>query len=109
VPPRIRYTTANDHIFYRAKSGEYPEICKQLVSSNDFAGESFSAGDLRISQCARDAADPGAASGGIATDTNHHLEFASEQAWRFLHEAGLSDRFALPEPHHFPWLQVELV
>lgn len=108
VPPRIRYTTASDHIFYRAKSGEYAEICKQLVSSQDFAGESFSAGDHRISQCAKDAADPGTASGWVASDTNHHLEFASEQTWRFLREAGLSGRFALPEPQHFPWLQVEL-
>lgn len=109
VPPRIRYTTANDHIFFRAKDGEYAEICKQLVSSEDFAGESFSAGDLRISQCAKGAADAGGASGWVATDTNHHLEFAPEQAWQFLREAGLSDRFALPEPQHSPWLQVELV
>ena len=108
MPPRIRYTTASDHIFYRAKRGQYPQICEQLVSSNDFAGEGFSAGDLRISQCAKGAASSGGASGWVATDTNHHLEFASAQTWRFLREAGLNDRFELPEPQRFPWLQVEL-
>lgn len=107
VPPRIRYTTATEHMFYRAKKGEYSKICKQLVSSDYYAGESFCAGDRRISQCAKDAFNSNTAGAWVATDTNHHLEYVSNQAWMHLRAAGLSGRFALPEPQHFPWLQVE--
>ena len=109
VPPRIRYTTLLDHVFYRAARGEYPLICRQLVASSDFADMNFSAGDRRIYRCANGLVNPGAPVDWVANDTNHHLELVSEQAWRFLHEANLIDRFVLPEPQHFPWLQVELV
>lgn len=33
VPARIRYTTLQDHLFYRANRKEYPKICQQLLRS----------------------------------------------------------------------------
>ncbi len=109
VPARIRYTTANDHVFYRANRKDYPQICRQLVSSGDFGGEYFSAGDLRISQCAKESTGPGGPAEWVESDTNHHLEFVSEQVWRYLSESRLLGVFALPESERVPWLQEELV
>lgn len=109
VPARIRYTTVRDHVFYRGKRSEYPEICRQLVGSADFVGENFSAGDRRIYHCAKGITGPGNPEIWVATDTNHHLELVSDQVWRFIDESNLAGRFALPEPEPHPWLQPELV
>jgi len=109
VPARIRYTTLRDHVFYRGKRSEYPEICRQLVASADFLGENFSAGDRRIGLCAKGITGPGNPTIWVGTDTNHHLELVSEQTWRFLDESKLVGRFALPEPERRSWVQSELV
>lgn len=108
-PARIRYTTLRNYMFYRGKRGEYPQLCKQLVASGDFTGETFSVGDRQIHRRARGTTGPGNPTGWVTADTNHHLELVSAQAWRFLDEAGLSGRFALPESVPQPWLQPDLV
>ena len=109
VPARIRYTTTREHVYYRANHNEYPGICEQLIESTDFLDKNFSAGDRSIHKCANGTVGPGAPMDWVANDTNHHLEFVSEQIWRHLNESRLNSLFALPEPEHLPWLQGELV
>lgn len=109
VPARIRYTTSNEHVFYRTTRKEYQSICHQLVSSNDFEGEYFSAGDLKLSKCARESAGSGGPAEWIENDTSHHLEFVSQQVWNLLREAKLLGAYALPEYNPVPWLQQEIV
>lgn len=107
-PARIRYTTLREYVFYRGKRNEYPELCKQLVASGDFADENSSEGDRKFRRRATGISGPGNPTGWVAADTNHHLELVSAQAWRFLDEAGMSGRFALPAPVRQPWLQPDL-
>lgn len=109
VPSRSRYTTDREHVFRRAKRSEHAETCKQVVASQDFLGETFSAGDRRVSRVARDQAKPGAPVNWVTDDTTHHLELVSAQAWRVLQAQGLAARFNIPAPERRPWLQPELV
>ena len=109
VPSRIRYSTPSTHAFYRAHRSEYRELCRQLIASDNFIDRDFSLGDRRIYLCANGIIGPGNPSIWVSTDTNHHLELASDQVWKILTDAGLTARFALPEPDRRPWLQPELI
>lgn len=109
VPSRSRYTTLNDHVFRRAKPNEYPEICRQLVDTKDFLGPNFSVGDQNMKNSAMGLTGPGNPAIWVASDTNHHLELVSAQAWSVLQQHGLDDRFALAVPKAHPWLQPELL
>jgi len=108
-PARIRYTTPREHVFGRAKRGEYREICRQLIDSDDYLGATFSVGDQRIQHSAKERGGPGNPANWVAYDTNHHLELVSEQAWNIVKQRGLENRFVLPEPNPRPWLQPELI
>lgn len=109
IPPaRIRYTLAREHVFYRAPRGRYAGLCRQLIASDHFAGQTYCVGDDFISRRARGLIGTGNPTNWVAVDTNHHLELVSEQAWRRLSELGLLNRFTLPEPGRQPWLQTEI-
>jgi len=108
-PARVRYTTLREHIFRRAKRGEYRGICKQLVDSDEYLGATYSLGDQRIQHSAMQRGGPGNPAIWVAYDTNHHLELVSEQAWNFVKQRSLENRFELPEPNPRPWLQPELI
>ncbi len=108
-PARVRYTTLREHVFRRAKRGEHREICEQLIDSGDYVGATFSVGDQRIQQSAKKRGPPGNPAIWVAYDTNHHLELVSEQAWNFIKQRSLENRFSLPEPNPRPWLQPELI
>jgi len=107
-PARIRYTTARDHVFRRAKLQDYRDLCRQLVDSPDYFGPAFSLGDQRIALVAKGQERAGNAPTWIAVDTNHHLELVSAQVWDAIQQQGLRNRFSLPEPSPRPWLQHEL-
>jgi len=109
VPSRSRYTIEREHVFRRAQQSEHVETCKQVAASSDFLGETFSAGDRRVSLVARGQAKPGAPPNWIADDTTHHLEFVSAQTWRVLQAQGLDGQFNLAAPSRRPWLQPELI
>jgi hypothetical protein len=110
VPPRIRYTTSNEHAFYRgALNSEYSDLCGLVTSSSDFSGPNFSDGDRTIALCAQRLDGPGNASSWVASDTSHHLEFVSRQVWQALHDSNRLAVFLLPEPERDPWLQPALV
>lgn len=108
-PARIRYTTLREHILRRAKRGEYREICRQLIESDEYLGAMFSVGDQRFHHSAKEGSKSGNPPLWVAYDTNHHLELVSEQAWNAVKQRGLENRFALPEPNPHPWLQPELI
>jgi hypothetical protein len=109
APARIRYTTSREQVFYRAESDDYSSICRDLLASDAFSGETYSVGDHDFHRRARGHISPGSPTGWVAADTNHHLELVSAQAWHQLYESGLLDRFALRSPNLYPWLQPELV
>lgn len=110
VPPRIRYTTSNEHAFYRGALGsDYADLCQQVVSSYEFSGPNFSDGDRTIALCAQGLDGPGNASSWVASDTSHHLEFVSRQVWQTLRDSDRLTAFLLPEPERHPWLQPALV
>lgn len=108
-PARSRYTTERDHVFRRAKRSDHQEICRQVVSSQDYLGETFSAGDRRMRMVAEGRAKPGAPANWVTDDTCHHLEFVSAQAWRILQAQGLNGLFDLAVPTPRPWLQAEMI
>lgn len=109
VPSRSRYTTEREHIFRRAKRSEHVETCKQVVASPDFLGDTFSAGDRRVSMVAQGQTKPGAPANWVTDDTTHHVEFVSAQAWRILKTQGMDKQFNLATPSRRPWLQPELI
>lgn len=108
-PARIRYTTLRDHVFLRDNRKDYPELCRQLVASSDYLGADFSMADKRFALVAKGEAGPGNPATWVGDDTNHHLELVSAQAWSVLQQQDLDARFNLPEPHHHPWLQPEML
>lgn len=108
-PARIRYTTAREHVFRRAKRAEYRDICRQLIDSDDYVGATYSVGDQRIQHSAKERGRAGNPATWVAYDTNHHLELVSEQAWNIVKQRGLENRFVLPEPNPHAWLQPELI
>lgn len=109
VPSRIRYTTASEHVFRRAKREEYRTICRELLDADEFSGPSFSYGDQRMSRSAHGHAGPGNPGMWVTNDTSHHLELVSGQVWNILQQQGLASRFVLPKPKSRPWLQADLL
>ena len=109
VPARIRYTTAGEHVFYRTERHDYSSICRDLLASDVFSGETYSVGDRDFHRRAREFLRPGSPTAWIAADTNHHLELVSAQVWRQLYESELIEQFALRSPDPQPWLQPDLV
>jgi hypothetical protein len=109
VPSRSRYTTEREHVFRRAKRSEHVETCKQVVASQDYLGETFSAGDRRVNLVAQGQAKPGAPVNWVTDDATHHLEFVSAQVWRILQAQGIEKQFNLAAPSRRPWLQPELI
>lgn len=108
-PARVRYTTLRDHVFRRANRGEHRALCRQLIESEDYLGDTFSAGDQRLHLSANGRTGPGTPALWVGYDTNHHLELVSEQAWKILQQRGVDNRFALSTPVSRPWLQPELL
>jgi hypothetical protein len=108
VPARVRYTTPSEHIFLRTGRSGHPDLCEQLLEMDEFVGEAYSAGDQRMAHVAHGLAGPGAPGVWIAGDLNHHLELVSAQAWDLIRASGNTNRFTLPEPQRYPWLQPAL-
>jgi hypothetical protein len=108
-PARIRYTTAQEHVFRRAKRGEHAVICEQLITSIDYMGATFSIGDQRLEQSAKHMIGPGSPAMWVGYDTNHHLEFVSHQIWQLLEVFSKRNLFTIPAPSRHPWLQPELL
>ncbi len=109
VPSRSRYTTETEHVFRRAKRSAHAETCKQVVASQDFLGDAYSAGDHRMSFVARGLAKPGAPANWITDDTTHHIELVSAQVWDILVAQGTANQFNLAPPVRRPWLQTDLI
>jgi T4 beta protein len=109
VPARIRYTTPTEHIFLRTLRSGHHELCEQLLAMEDFHGDAYSAGDQRMALvAAHGRAGSGTPGLWIAGDLNHHLELVSAQTWIALENSGNANRFLLPDPQPYPWLQPAL-
>ena len=108
TPARIRYTTQEEHIFLRGARNEHSLICKQLLGLSEFQGARYSVGDQRLYESANGRIGPGTAALWVGYDTNHHLEFVSQQVWNILSSRDLARLFSLSEPSPQPWLQPEL-
>lgn len=80
-----------------------------IAMEGEYSGPAFSAGDQRMSLAAQGLASPGTPAIWVAGDLCHHLELVSAQVWASIQTAGLGDRYFLPEPRRYPWLQPVLV
>jgi hypothetical protein len=110
TPARVRYTTSTEHIFLRGQRDEHRRVSGQLLELRDeFCGPTYSIGDQQLYESATGQLGKGTAAMWIGYDTNHHIEFVSEQAWKVIEHAGLRNLFSLAEPMPRPWLQPELL
>ena len=76
--PHLRYTTSQSWRLERGADGLRQEtalrdICRRIVNSRDFSGESFSSADARIASIASYGADTGGPRDWRAMNTTHHL------------------------------------
>ena len=108
TPSRVRYTTATDHVFFRAKRSDRGKLCQQLVASADFADPTFSVGDQNIALTANGLAGQGNPAIWVADDLSHHLVFVSAQVWQGIEIRRLQSHFAIPAPSHQPRLQNDM-
>lgn len=86
---KIRYTTDKQFLIARGhsmrvepKGAQHCELASKIVSSQFFAGSTFSWGDARIAACAN-GDFPGSLTTWISIDTNHHIEAVVEEVLAF--------------------------
>ena len=88
--PNIRYTLPSEWLIVRGGSSKKHgsrqtfQLSRDLVSMEEYYGDSFSWGDKYISLCARDADGPGNMTTWRKVGTNHHLTLVSAQIANFL-------------------------
>lgn len=82
--PNLRYSTDTHYTIYKARHPrhgyeQFNALCAKIVTSSEFRGSSFSAGDDYISRCAADTDGPGNASKWLEAGTSHHLAVVTTQ------------------------------
>lgn len=76
----VRYTIDDAYLIVRGlnvrdyKFHQYRDLCQEVIMSNHYCGEGFSAGDKYISDCANGTASTGRLTTWRWVGTNHHLE-----------------------------------
>lgn len=83
----IRYTAQQDMLVVKGKSfkshplgyKQYHDLAKLLISLPDYRGHSFSWGDRRVADCARQRCGPGGKTTWVTVATSHHLAVVVEQ------------------------------
>lgn len=81
----IRYTHTNYWLIVRGRSTksqgfvQYHNLCKNLISRQEYMGEDFSWGDGYINDCAHNNVSTGNATTWRKVGSNHHFEFVVNQ------------------------------
>jgi len=81
----IRYTTPESWLLVKGRNvrdygyAQFNELAELLVNHQEYSGESYSAGDAFIAQCARGTAGPGNATTWRKVGTNHHITLVANQ------------------------------
>lgn len=106
APARIRLSTPNEHVFYRAKSKEYIDLCQRVVSGNDFDGKISAWGAAKLRECANEHVQASSPTIWVARDTNlHNIETTLSEIERCLSAAGRITNYKFPAVEVFAWLQ----
>jgi len=84
---KIRYTRGNSIHYFRGSSlykptsnfGQYHQLARRVLASEQYRGPQFSVGDQRISECANRIVGPGNLGTWVHVDQNHHIETTVDQ------------------------------
>ncbi len=105
APARIRLSTPDEIVFYRANQKRYVDLCKRALSSTDFDDRIPAWGATKLRECARGHIAPSSPTEWVARDTNLHIETTVAEVQRRLHATGRIRDYRFPEEEKFAWLQ----
>jgi hypothetical protein len=104
-PARVRLSTAEEHVLWRAPRKDYIKLSEQVVQSSDFDSELVAWGSTILHQCARYGRGRGGPTEWVARDTNLHIEVTVRAIESFLRRVGRLSGVNFAEPESFPWSQ----
>lgn len=107
-PARIRISTENEHVLWRAPRKDYVRLCDKVVASPDIDPELLAWGLTVLHQCARYGRGKGGPTEWVARDTNLHIEVTVRAIESLLRRAGRLSSVAFDEPESFPWNQTSI-
>lgn len=106
-PSRIRLSTENDHVLYRAPPGNYKQLCSDVVRSYDFQPSLPAWSTDMLLDCSIGAVRTGNPTDWVARDTNYHCELTPRDAEEMLKLYGRSAEVTLGEPERVVWQQLK--
>lgn len=104
-PARIRLSTANDYVLWRAPRGEYESLSEMAVKSADFDAGDASWGATALMQCARFGRGKGGPGEWVARDTNLSVEVTVQAMEAHLLELGRLAGLSFADVEAFAWNQ----
>lgn len=104
-PARIRISTANEHVLWRAPRKDYLKLCEQVATSADIDPELVAWGTTALHQCARYGRGKGGPTEWVARDTNLHIEVTVRAIESVLARAGRLSGVSFAEAELCPWNQ----
>jgi hypothetical protein len=104
-PSRVRLSSPQEHLIYRAKPNEYRALCSAVLRDIDGALLPECWGAQELSRCASGAPKVGGATEWVARDTNVHLEATAQLVAGEFRRRDLLSRIDLESPRSIPWLQ----
>jgi hypothetical protein len=104
-PARIRLSTADEYVLWRAPRKDYQGLSEKVVESADFNGQLNAWGTTILLQCARFGRGKGGPTEWVARDTNLSTEVTVQAMESFLSRSGRLASVAFAEAASFPWNQ----
>jgi hypothetical protein len=104
-PARVRLSTAEEHVLWRAPRKDYIKLSERVAASPDFDPELAAWGSTVLRLCARYGRGRGGPTEWVARDTNLHIEVTVRAIESFLRRAGRLSGVSFAEPESFPWSQ----
>ena len=109
IPPaRIRMSTSEEYILYRANRAEYKSLCRRVVTSDEFDNKIASWGATALRECSH-GRNPSSATVWVARDSNLHFENTVVVVEKYLHEIDKISKYNFPNEEIFPWLQESML
>lgn len=104
-PARIRISTPNEHVLWRAPRKAYLKLCEHVMSGAHIDPELVAWGTTVLHQCARYGRGKGGPTEWVARDTNLHIEVTVRAIESLLRRAGRLSRVSFADAELFPWNQ----
>ena len=105
-PGRIRLSTEQSHVLWRAPRENYLQLCERVVASPDFDPNLDAWGMTILHQCARYGRGKGGPTQWVARDTNLHAELTLRSIEVTLRRSGLLSEVNFAAADVFPWNQM---